>query len=116
MNSNRVDFAISSLLFFPGGTNPIVLDISKQDRPARSKRCNLNPFQNIPKLLRVSSTSLLENTVGKGEIARNDQFLLFLQCFQPIWITFCLFHFNLHLSSANTFSLEESKICRLGKG
>ena len=24
----------------------------------------------------------LENTVGKGEIACDDQFLLFLQCFQ----------------------------------
>ena len=25
-----------------------------------------------------------ENTVGKGEIARNEQFLLFPQCFSPI--------------------------------
>ena len=33
----------------------------------------------------------LENTVGKGEIARNEQFLLFPQCFLPIWITFCHF-------------------------
>ena len=32
-----------------------------------------------------------ENTVGKGEIARNEQFLLFPQCFLPVWITF--FHF-----------------------
>ena len=24
----------------------------------------------------------VENTVGKGEIARNEQFLLFPQCFQ----------------------------------
>ena len=33
----------------------------------------------------------LENTVGKGEIAHNEQFLLFPQCFLPIWITFCHF-------------------------
>ena len=33
-----------------------------------------------------------ENTVGKGEIARDEQFLLFPQCFLPIWTTFC--HFN----------------------
>ena len=26
-----------------------------------------------------------ENTVGKGEIARNEQFLLFPQCFLPVW-------------------------------
>ena len=32
-----------------------------------------------------------ENTVGKGEIARNEQFLLFLQCFLPVWIAFCHF-------------------------
>ena len=32
-----------------------------------------------------------ENTVGKGEIARNEQFLLFPQCFLPVWITFCYF-------------------------
>ena len=29
-----------------------------------------------------------ENTVGKGKIARNEQFLLFPQCFIPVWITF----------------------------
>ena len=31
------------------------------------------------------------NTAGKGEIARNEQFLLFPQRFLPIWITFCHF-------------------------
>ena len=30
-----------------------------------------------------------ENTVGKAEIARNEQFLLFPQCFLPVWITCC---------------------------
>ena len=33
-----------------------------------------------------------ENTVGKGEIARNEQFLLFPQCFLPFWRTSCHFH------------------------
>ena len=33
-----------------------------------------------------------ENTVGKGEIAPNEQFLLFPQCFLPFWRTFCHFH------------------------
>ena len=32
-----------------------------------------------------------ENTVGKGEIARNEQFLLFPQCFLPVWIISCHF-------------------------
>ena len=30
-----------------------------------------------------------ENTKGKGEIARNEQFVLYLQCFLPVWRTFC---------------------------
>ena len=33
-----------------------------------------------------------ENTAGKGEIARNEQFLLFPQCFPAIWRTFYHFH------------------------
>ena len=53
---------------------------------------------------------------GKGEIARNEQFLLFRQCFLPICMDFLPFSSNLKLSSANSFSLEESKICCLGKG
>ena len=57
-----------------------------------------------------------ENTVGKGEIAHNEQFLLFPQCFLPVWIAFCHFLSNLKMSSANSFSKEESKICRLVMG
>ena len=33
-----------------------------------------------------------ENSVGKGEIACNEQFLLFPQCFLPVWRTSCHFH------------------------
>ena len=33
----------------------------------------------------------VENTVGKGEIAHYEHFLLFQQCFLPIWITCCHF-------------------------
>ena len=56
-----------------------------------------------------------ENTLGKGEIARDEQFLLF-----PVFSThlenFLPFSSNLKFSYANSFSLEESRICRLGKG
>ena len=31
-----------------------------------------------------SSLKRVENTVGKGEIARDEQFLLFPQCFQKV--------------------------------
>ena len=36
-----------------------------------------------------------ENTVGKGEIARNEQFLLFPQCFLPVWRTALLIKFEI---------------------
>ena len=39
----------------------------------------------------VSAVQVFENTVGKGEIARNEQFLLFPQCFLTILRTFCQF-------------------------
>ena len=42
-------------------------------------------------LLTTLGKKPFENTVGKGEIAHNEQILLFPQCFLPVWITF--FHF-----------------------
>ena len=54
-------------------------------------RTRVNPFANKPWFLRVCSRSLLK-TLGKGEIAHNEQFLLFPQCFQPLWRTFLLIH------------------------
>ena len=56
-----------------------------------------------------------ENTVGKGEIAHNEQFLLF-PVFSTLLENCTPFYSNLKLSSANVFSLEESNVCRLGKG
>ena len=47
----------------------------------------------------------LENTVGIGEIARNEQFLLFPQRFLPIWKSFCHFHEtkNCHLQTLSVW-------------
>ena len=56
-----------------------------------------------------------DNTKGKGEITRNEQFLLFPTVFSTHSVNFLPFFSNLKLSSANSFSLEESKICRLGE-
>ena len=56
-----------------------------------------------------------ENTVGKGEIAHKEKFLLFQWCFLPALRTLLL-PSNLRLLFANSFSLEESKTCHLGKG
>ena len=62
----------------------------KKKNPVDSVR--LNPCPNKPWFLHVCRTSLLKKTVGKREIAHNEQFLFFPQCFLPIWKTFCYFH------------------------
>ena len=60
----------------------------------------------------ASAIEVFENTVGKEEIPSNKQFLL-----SPLFSTrsksFLPFSTNLKLSSANSFNLEESKMCRL---
>ena len=47
---------------------------------------SINPFPNKPVFTCLQNKSF-ENTAGKGEIARDKQFLLFPQCFQPVWRT-----------------------------
>ena len=50
----------------------------------------LEPFPKQALVFCLQSKSI-ENNVGKGEIARYEQFLLFPQCFLSIWRTFCHF-------------------------
>ena len=76
----------------------------------------LNPFLNKHCFFKCLQCKSFENIVGKGEIARNEQFLLFSQCFLPFFMNFPPFLSNSKLLSATSFSLEESKICCLGKG
>ena len=64
----------------------------------------------------VFAENFFENYVGKGEIARNEQFLLFPTVFFTHLENFLRFPLTLKLSSANSFNLKEYKICRLGKG
>ena len=52
----------------------------------------LYPFPKQALVFTCLQYDSLENTVGKGEIARYEQFLLFPQCFLPFWRTFCHFH------------------------
>ena len=39
----------------------------------------------------VSAVQVFKNTVGKGDIAPNKQFLHFPQCFLTVWRTACVF-------------------------
>ena len=57
-------------------------------------KCDITLFQNFSKLIEFADNNVkfdengrkffkqLENKVGKGDIARDEQFLLFPQCFQ----------------------------------
>ena len=74
------------------------------------------PFPKQTLVLMCLQYKSLENTVGKGENACNKQFLLFPQCFLSYLKSFLPFSSNLKLFSAYSFSLEESKICCMGKG
>ena len=49
------------------------------------------PFPEQALLFMYPQDKSIENSVGKVEIARNEQFLLFPQCFLPFQITFCHF-------------------------
>ena len=67
------------------------------------------------KNLKKKHYNSFENTVGKGEIARNEQFFLFPQCFLPFQRTFYHFHqiWNCRLQIPLVWS--SPKICRLVK-
>ena len=74
------------------------------------------PYKSMESIKKMTicpwETSLLK-TLGKGEIAGNEQFLLFPTVFSTHLDNFLPFSSHLKLSSANSFGLEESKICRL---
>ena len=77
----------------------------------------IEPFPKQALVFTCLQNMSFENNVGKGEIARYEQFLLFPQSFLPIWKTFC------HIRQTQScrlqtlfFRLKESKICCLGKG
>ena len=67
----------------------------------------LNPFPHILHLLTPLGNKPFENNVGKGEIARNKQILLFPTVFSTHLDNFLPFLSNLKMSSANSFNLEE---------
>ena len=65
----------------------------------------INPFPNKPWFLCVCCTSLLKTLWEKEKIARNEQFLLFPQCFLPFSRTFFHIHQiqNYHLQTLSVW-------------
>ena len=77
-------------------------------------RRTVNPFPNKPRVLCVCSLSLLK-TLGKKMLLIRSNFFFSNSISVGIWVNFLPFSSNLKLSSANSFSMGLSKICRLGK-
>ena len=77
-------------------------------------KLGINPFPNKPWFLRVCSTSLLKTLWEKEKLLLTSNFSLFKMCFLPV-LRILPFSPNLELSSANSFSLEESNIRHMGK-
>ena len=63
-----------------------------EDKKFLSAYVLFKPFPKQALVFTCLQYKSFENTVGKGEIARNEQFLLFPQCFLPFWGTVCHFH------------------------
>ena len=75
-----------------------------------------NPFPNKPWFLYVClQHKSYENTVRKGEIANEEQFLLFPQCFLTACRTLCHFH-QIQNCCLQTLSVWKSKVCCMGNG
>ena len=55
-----------------------------------------------------------ENTVGKGKIACNEQFLRFQQCFLPLWRTFHYF-IEFEIVVCKLFQFGRAKNLSFGK-
>ena len=60
-----------------------------------TERCISTLSQTSPDFYVSVQYKSFENTVGKGEIARNEQFLLFPQCFLPFFGSSLPFSSNL---------------------
>ena len=76
----------------------------------------LTLFQTSPDFY-VPAIEFFENALGKGEIARNEQFLFFPEVISIRLENFLLVSSNSKLSSVNCFTFVESKICsHSGKG
>ena len=85
--------------------------------PGLLNSIQFNPFPNKSRIfLRVCSTSLLKTLSEKEKLLIMSNFSFFPSVFSTLLDIFLPFSSNSKLSSANSLSLEESKICYLGKG
>ena len=74
----------------------------------------VNPVPIKPLFLHICSTSLLKTLREYGENPHTENFFIFQSVFDTFGKLAAIF-IKFKLSSAYSFSLEESKICQLGK-
>ena len=91
----------------------LIISIFASSKMFRNSFCSsvVNPL-----LHRYSFWRIIENIVGKEEIARNEQFLLFQQCFLLNQITVSPFVHIFDIISLFATELEEPKIGISGNG
>ena len=75
----------------------------------------VQPFPNNSLFLHVCSTNLLKTLWEKEKLLVTSNFSFSHNIFYPFGKSSAISS-NSRLSSANSFSLEESKLCHLGKG
>ena len=81
------------------------------------KTCHIHqPFLMQTLVFMCLKYKSFENTVGKGKNLSQQAISSFPIVFSTLLENFLRFSSNMELSSANSFSLEESNICCLGKG
>ena len=75
----------------------------------------INSLPHNPDFLTTQGKKLFENTLGKGENAGNQHFLLFPQCFLPFHKTNPIISATPNLSSALALNLAIPKIVLFGR-
>ena len=69
-----------------------VFNCEREMNPITMLMITLTLLQTSPGFYLSAAQVFWKHVLGKGEIARYEQFLLFPHCFLPVWKTFCHFH------------------------
>ena len=78
-------------------------------------KCTLTLYQTSPCFNVLAVQVFLKTPWEKEKLLVTSNFSFSHSVFLSILRSFCHFSLNLKLSSANSFRLDESNICRLGK-
>ena len=100
MNKKRMNFGKGTHMLNENSLNVLLFLFSVFSTCSKRTTLDKKPFENI---------------VKKGENTGNQHLILFPQCFQPYQRQKIIILSTLILSSANAFSLDQSKILSFGK-